>query len=142
MLRLNWRDWLRYSLIGAGVGAVVLGIGGRLAMRGIAVLSGAPPSFTFGGSLRVVLMGALSGLGGAWILKVLRFFLARRWLIQTLLFYAIIVLITLRGLKPVDSQRLVLFLPVVLLYAFLVRVLTRRRRTLPAETTVQELSPV
>ena len=35
-----------------------------------------------------------------------------------------------------------LFLPVVLLYAFLVRVLTRRRRTLPAETTVQELSPV
>ncbi len=140
MLRLNWRDWLRYSLIGAGVGAVVLGIGGRLAMRGIAVLSGAPPSFTFGGSLRVVLMGALSGLGGAWILKVLRFFLARRWLIQTLLFYAIIVLITLRGLKPVDSQRLVLFLPVVLLYAFLVRVLTRRRRTLAAGPVVEELS--
>ncbi|HYT64398.1 MAG TPA: hypothetical protein VEL50_10880 [Gemmatimonadales bacterium] len=140
MLRLNWRDWLRYSLIGAGVGAVVLGIGGRLAMRGIAVLSGAPPSFTFGGSLRVVLMGALSGLGGAWILKVLRFFLTRRWLIQTLLFYAIIVLITLRGLKPVDSQRLVLFLPVVLLYAFLVRVLTRRRRTLAAGPVVEELS--
>ncbi|PYP39435.1 MAG: hypothetical protein DMD48_06480 [Gemmatimonadetes bacterium] len=140
MLRLNWRDWLRYSLIGAGVGAVVLGIGGRLAMRGIAVLSGAPPSFTVGGSLRVVLMGALSGLGGAWILKVLRFFLARRWLIQTLLFYAIIVLITLRGLKPVDSQRLVLFLPVVLLYAFLVRVLTRRPRTLAAGPVVEELS--
>jgi len=140
MLRLNWRDWLRYSLIGAGVGAMVLGIGGRLAMRGIAVLSGAPPSFTFGGSLRVVLMGALSGLGGAWILKVLRFFLARRWLIQTLLFYAIIVLIMLRGLKPVDSQRLVLFLPVVLLYAFLVRVLTRRRRTLAAGPVVEELS--
>ncbi len=102
MLRLNWRDWLRYSLIGAGVGAVVLGIGGRLAMRGIAVLSGAPP--------------------------------------QTILFYAIIVLITLRGLKPVDAQRLVLFLPVVLLYAFLVRVLTRRRRTLPADPVVEELS--
>ncbi len=140
MLRLNWRDWLRYSLIGAGVGAVVLGVGGRLAMRGIAVLSGAPPSFTVGGSLRVVLMGALSGLGGAWILKVLRFFLARRWLIQTLLFYAIIVLITLRGLKPVDLQRLVLFLPVVLLYAFLLRVLTRRRRTLAAGPVVEELS--
>ncbi|HYU08748.1 MAG TPA: hypothetical protein VEK77_05140 [Gemmatimonadales bacterium] len=140
MLRLNWRDWLRYSLIGAGVGAVVLGIGGRLAMRGIAVLSGAPPSFTVGGSLRVVLMGALSGLGGAWILKILRFFLSKRWLIQTILFYAIIVLITLRGLKPVDAQRLVLFLPVVLLYAFLVRVLTRRRRTLPADPVVEELS--
>ncbi len=140
MLRLNWRDWLRYSLIGAGVGAVVLGVGGRLAMRGIAVLSGAPPSFTVGGSLRVVLMGALSGLGGAWILKVLRSFLPKRWLIQTILFYAIIVLIMLRGLKPVDSQRLVLFLPVVLLYGFIVRIATRRRRTLPADPVVGGLS--
>jgi hypothetical protein len=128
MLRLNWRDWLRYAVVGFGVGAVVLGIGGRVAMRGIAFLSGAPPSFTWGGSLRVVLMGALSGLGGALILKVLRRFLPQRWLVQTLLFYAIIVLIALRGLKPVDSQRLVLFLPLVLLYGFIVRAATRRRR--------------
>lgn len=137
---MNWRDWLRSAVIGAGVGAVVLGVGGRFAMRGIAFLSGAPPSFTVGGSLRVVWMGALSGLAGAVILKMLRLVLAKRWLLQTLLFYAIIVLITLRGLKPLDAQRLALFLPLVLLYGFVVRVTTRRRRTLPAAPVLQNLT--
>jgi len=106
----------------------VLGIGGRTAMRGIAVLSGAPPSFSFGGSLRIVLLGALSGLVGALILLGLRALPPKRWLIQTILFYVVIILITLRGLRPVDTQRLMLFMPLVLVYGFLVRTLTRRRR--------------
>jgi hypothetical protein len=132
------RDWIRCSLIGIGVGAVVLGIGSRAAMRGIAVLSGAPGGFSFGGSLTVVLLGALSGLVGAWVLMALRTFLPRRWLLQTLLFYAILILISLRGLRPVDTQRLFLFMPLVLVYAFLLRVLSRRRRTLPQETAVEQ----
>lgn len=93
MLRLTWRDWVRHSLIGIGIGAVVLGIGGRVAMRGIAVLSGAPPGFSFGG-----------------------------------------------GLRPVDSQRLFLFLPLVLIYGFLLRVLSRRR-TLVTDAAVKQTSP-
>jgi len=138
MLRLTWRDWVRHSLIGLGVGAVVLGIGSRVAMRGIAALSGAPPGFSFGGSLTVVLLGTLSGLVGTLVLMLLRTFLPRRWLLQTLLFYAILILITLRGLRPVDTQRLFLFMPLVLVYVFLLRVLSRRRRTLPQETAVEQ----
>ena len=137
MLRLTWRDRLRDVAVGAGVGALVLGIGGRAAMRGIAILSGAPPSFSWGGSLRVVLLGSLAGLVGGLILLGLRTFLRNRWLIQTLLFYAIIVLITLRGLRPIDSQRLMLFLPIVLVYGFLVRTLTRRRRPVSEEALVE-----
>ena len=95
-------------------------------MRGIAILSGGPPTFSFGGSLRVVLMGALCGLVGGLILMGLRSLLPKRWLLRTLLFYLIIVLITLRGLRPVDTQRLVLFIPLVLVYGFLVRILSRR----------------
>ncbi|MGH7520890.1 MAG: hypothetical protein ACREMI_06400 [Gemmatimonadales bacterium] len=140
MLRLTWRDWVRHALIGSGIGAVVLGVGSRVAMRGIAVLSGAPPGFSFGGSLTVVFLGAVSGLVGAMILMGLRVFLPRRWLLQTLIFYAVLVLITLRGLRPVDSQRLFLFLPLVLIYGFLVRVLSRRR-TLVTDAAVQEASP-
>ena len=140
MLRLTWRDWVRHSLIGLGVGAVVLGIGGRVAMRGIAVLSGAPPGFSFGGSLTVVLLGALSGLVGALILTGLRVFLPGRWFLQTVIFYAALVLITLRGLRPVDSQRLFLFLPLVLIYGFLLRVLSRRR-TLVTDAAVKVASP-
>jgi hypothetical protein len=112
------------------IGAVVLGMGGRIAMRGIAVLSGAPPSFSIGGSVTVVVLGAGCGLVGALILIALRRFLAGRWLLQTMLFYALLVLITLRGLRPVDSQRLFLFLPLVLVYGFLLRVLSRRRQVL------------
>lgn len=117
--------------MGTIIGAVVLGVGGRIAMRGIAVLSGAPPGFSFGGSLTVVALGAASGLAGALILMTLRALLPKRWLLQTLLFYAALVLITLRGLRPVDSQRLFLFLPLVLIYGFLLRTMFRRRRAAP-----------
>jgi len=137
VLRLTWRDRLRDVAVGAGVGALVLGIGGRSAMRGIAILSGAPPSFSFGGSLRVVLLGALAGLVGGLILLGLRALLPKRWLIQTLLFYVMILLITLRGLRPIDAQRLMLFLPLVLAYGFLVRTLTRRRRPVSEEALVE-----
>jgi hypothetical protein len=106
-------------------------------MRGIAVLSSAPPSFSFGGSLRVVLMGALSGLVGAVILLGLRALLPKRWLIQPILFYVVIILITLWGLRPVDTQRLMLFLPLVLVYGFLMRILTRRRRAVSEEAIVE-----
>lgn len=125
------RDWLTCSLIGTGLGAVVLGVGGRVSMRGTAVLSGAPPGFSVSGSLTVVLMGAVAGLAGAVILMVIRFFLPGRWLIQTLSFYGALVLIMLRGIRPLDSQRLFLFLPLVLIYGFLLRVLSRRRWTVP-----------
>jgi hypothetical protein len=125
MLRLTLGDWVRHSLIGLGLGAVVLGVGGRIAMRGIALLSGAPGSFSLGGSLTVVLLGALSGLAGALILMVLCTFLSGRWLIQTILFYGILVLITLRGLRPLDPPRLLLFIPLVLAYALLLRIVVR-----------------
>jgi hypothetical protein len=103
-------------------------MGGRIAMRGIAVLSGAPPGFSLGGSVTVVVLGAASGLAGALMLMILRKVLPHRRLAQTLLFYAALVLITLRGLRPADSQRVLLFMPLVLVYGFLLRVLSRRPR--------------
>jgi len=44
--------------VGAGVGALVLGIGGRSAMRGIAILSGAPAFILIRRSLRGRGLGA------------------------------------------------------------------------------------
>lgn len=134
------RDWVRCLLLGVIIGAVVLGMGGRIAMRGIAVLSDAPPGFSAGGSVTVVLLGAVSGLVGALILVALRFFLAGRWLLQTILFYAVLVLITLRGLRPLDSQRVFLFLPLVLVYGVLLRVLSRRRPALAMSDSVSSPS--
>jgi len=84
-----------------------------------------------------VLLGALAGLVGGLILLGLRALLPKRWLIQTLLFYVMILLITLRGLRPIDAERLMLFLPLVLAYGFLVRTLTRRRRPVSEEALVE-----
>ena len=47
---------------GAAIGLVVLlGIGGRLLMRVIALMEGRPPLFTVGGSLTVVMDGTIAG---------------------------------------------------------------------------------
>lgn len=62
----------------------------------------------------------------------------RDWVRHSLIFYAALVLITLRGLRPVDSQRLFLFLPLVLIYGVLLRVISRRRRTLVTDAAVRE----
>jgi hypothetical protein len=56
--RVSWRGAL---LLGALVGAVILGIGGRLAMRGVTLWEGRSHLFSLTGTLTVVAWGA--GLG-------------------------------------------------------------------------------
>jgi hypothetical protein len=46
---------------GIAAGIIILGVGGRLLMRGVAVMAGVPPGFSMGGSLEVVISGALYG---------------------------------------------------------------------------------
>ena len=47
-------------MLGIGLGTIILGIGGRVAMRGFAVLSGATPGFSAGGTTTV---GSMASLG-------------------------------------------------------------------------------
>lgn len=58
--------FLKRLLIGACAGLVsgtfILGIGGRLAMRLIAMLGGLPGGFSWGGSFEVVALGSFIGL--------------------------------------------------------------------------------
>src|SRR4026208_393711 len=63
------RRSLRTSLaLGSVVGAVFLGIGGRIAMRIFALMQGREPGWTFEGSLTVVFMGAVFGSIGGFLL--------------------------------------------------------------------------
>lgn len=132
--RLAWRDWLAGAGLGAAIGTLVLGIGGRLAMRGIAHVAGQPPSFSFGGTVTVVLLGLVSGLVGALVFVALWFLLPRWRLLRATLFWAFLALMTLRGLLPLDAPRLVLFGPLVVIYGLGLEVLwllsyVRRRQT-------------
>jgi hypothetical protein len=58
---------IRTLMLGATLGALILGAGGRLVMRLLSLSIERPASFSLGGSLEVVAYGALLGLGGGLI---------------------------------------------------------------------------
>lgn len=128
------QDWLFASLLGIATGALILGIGGRIAMRGIVLMSGGAPGFSWGGTLTVVLLGALSGLAGALVLTGVRALIPRRAWLRGSIYWAFLILAAMRGLNPIDPQRLLLFMPVILLYGITLQVLSckvaSRRRAL------------
>jgi hypothetical protein len=103
--------WVRSGLLGIVLGTIFLGIGGRAAMRAIAIAQNGPTGFSFGGSLTVVFLGAASGLAAGLIYAACRRFLSRSVWLARAVFAVIFLAITLRGLRPLDAQRLILFLP-------------------------------
>lgn len=121
--RPSKHDWLVVSLLGIGIGALILGIGGRIAMRGIVLMAGGTPGFSWGGTLTVILLGLLSGLAGALVLVGVRFLLPARPLVRGILYWAFLILVAMRGLQPVNPQRLLLFMPLILLYGITLQVL-------------------
>lgn len=117
MMKPWLRDWLAGILLGALVGTIVLGVGGRGAMRVFAIATHVPAGFSLGGSMTVVFLGAVSGAaGGAFLVLSRQLFPARRFWRVTL-FWGLCLLIALRGLMPVDPLRLAVFMPVIALFA-------------------------
>ncbi|AKA36223.1 hypothetical protein [Flagellimonas lutaonensis] len=84
-------------LAGLLAGTLVLGIGGRLAMRGIALMGGLKGGFSWGGTMEVVLLGLIIGAISGTIYGVLSNYLFKnKWsaggLYGLLAFVAILVL--------------------------------------------------
>ena len=113
-------------MLGIALGTVVLGIGSRIAMRGIIVLAGGSPGFSIGGTATVIFLGTIAGLAGALVLVGLRWILATRPVLRGAAFWLFLLLITLRGLQPVDPPRLLLFMPLVLVYGIVLQVVSFR----------------
>lgn len=111
--------WTRGPLLGAALGLPILGGGGRLAMRAIAVVGGAPAVATVEGTLTVLLAGLASGVGGGVLYALLARLLPERRGLRAALFALGLLLLTLRGLRPVQPLALALFLPPVVLYGAL-----------------------
>jgi hypothetical protein len=131
--------WIRILVAGVAAGFIILGVGGRVAMRFIALDIGQTPSFKLSGTFTVILMGGLSGLaGGAFYAVADRLLPVRIWarsVLRSILFWTFLVLITLRGLHPVEPYRLVLFLPLVAMFGAVVEFVARR----PATDAVSKL---
>lgn len=122
----RWRSvvepWLFGLLLGAGVGLVVLGVGGRVAMRAIALANSSPPGFSLGGTGTVVFLGAASGVGGGLLYSLLYWIIPRPRLLRSALFGLALVLLTLRGLRPIQPLALEWFVPLALAYGAIVDV--------------------
>jgi len=136
--RPSGKDWFLAAALGLAIGTIVLGIGGRLAMRGIALVQGQAPGFTIGGTTTVVFLGAVCGLVGSLIFAGLRALMPGSRIVRGTLFWAILVLLTLRGLSPLDVPKLAFFLPLVIGYGTLLTVAWCRFR---AEHTVVAAHP-
>jgi hypothetical protein len=133
---VRWRSaaepWLFALCLGAAVGFVVLGIGGRIAMRAIAIANRVPTGFSVGGTATVVLLGVGSGVGGGLLYAFLHRYVQRPRLARSTLFALALVLLTLRGLRPIQPLALEWFMPLALGYGAIVDVIYTRwagRRT-------------
>lgn len=133
--RTAFAPWFRGAILGAVLGTAFLGVGGRVAMRGIAMAQRTPTGFSLGGSMTVVFLGAAAGLA-AGLIYVASIKLAgnRIWWAR-LLFAVVVLAITLRGLRPIDSFKLVLFLPLFAAYGVIFdRLWARRSTTVPNQS--------
>lgn len=124
-----WRK-AAIGLVAGIAGGVVLGIGGRAAMRVIALAAGLSPGFSPGGTVEVAVTGLIIGAPGALLFALLRRFFPRRAIPAGALFGALL-LAALTVLPPpaarsaaasVDRIGLTLaaFAPVFIAYGILV----------------------
>jgi hypothetical protein len=118
-------------LIGAGLGALVLGGGGRVVMRLIAVLTDRPLLLSLGGTITIIATGAAAGAAGGVLHAISRAVTARAGSGSTALrvavFALLLGLVTWRGLHGTPPAQAIAFWPLVGIYAALLeRVLTRR----------------
>ena len=127
------RPWVRDSLRALGIGAIagliVLGVGGRLVMAAIQIQTTGDSSWSLGGSVTVIFLGAVSGLAGAALALVAevvaRKLRAPAWVGYVLL-AALLFLVTMRGLRGSPEIATRYFYPLVAIYGLLFIVARRR----------------
>ena len=116
--RFREHGWLFALAAGAVTGFIILGVGGRIAMRLFALHTGARPGISLGGTTTVIVMGVMSGVVGAMIRAAAAASLPRYLPagIGSAIFAIACLLLTLRGLKPLDAARVTYFIPLTVAY--------------------------
>lgn len=116
----------RWSMHGAVVGLLVLGIGGRLLMRVIAHREQRPAMvFTIPGTLTVLFAGTVAGFAAGLIYYVLRRFVQATW-VRTIAFVAIWGLIVWRGVHGLLLVPQLMFMALALVFLAIIDVMGRR----------------
>jgi len=118
--------WWIGLVAGAGAGFLALGVGGRLAMRWLALRQGQAPVLSLGGTITVLGAGVACGVGAAFLRSLLDRAPQLPLWARRALFALACLLVTLRGLHPVSARALAVFLPLVAGYVVLVELAWRR----------------
>jgi hypothetical protein len=126
---MTLRDWRYGVLLGAALGAVILGMGGRVAMRAAALAVEQEPAFTITGSATVVGAGTVTGVAAAVYFLVLG--LVRGWgrIAKTVAFWLGTLLLALAIIWPLNVRRLELFLPLAAVFDLSFQLAWSRRPT-------------
>jgi putative exporter of polyketide antibiotics len=124
----RWLDWRDTLITSSVLGFLILGIGGRFAMRAIAVIQGQAGAFSLDGSFTVSILGAGAGAVIGTIFLVARTLFARRRFFRNALFWSVVGAFVLRGLNPVSPLNLALFAPLFVLHGGLLTWWWCRRR--------------
>jgi hypothetical protein len=120
------RSLLPSVVVGAIVGLVVLGIGGRLIMRIIAHWEGRVPVLTPSGTFTIVMMGTIAGTAAGIIHGILQRSITRAP-VRMAAFLVFCILFTLYGVKELLPRPKLLFVAIMLVYVILVEIITRQR---------------
>ena len=119
-------------VVGTGLGVLVLGGGGRIAMRAVALATDRPLLLSLGGTVTVLASGAAAGAAGGLLRAVSRTVAQRSggWStgVRLVLFAALLALVTRRGLHGTPPAQGLAFWPVVFTFGALLEVLLIRRR--------------
>jgi hypothetical protein len=119
------RSILPSVVVGAVVGLVVLGIGGRIMMRIIAHLEGRHPVLSPSGTFNVVMMGTIAGTAAGVIYGLLRRFV-QNYPVQIAAFFVFCVVFTLYGVKELLIRPKLLFVALTLVYCAMVAVVSAK----------------
>jgi hypothetical protein len=119
-------------LIGVGLGALVLGVGGRVVMRVIAVVTDRPLLLSVGGTITIIAAGAAAGAAGGVLHAISRVVTARggsgSTVLRVGLFALLLGLVTWRGLHGTPAAQAVAFWPLVAIYGVLLERGSARHR--------------
>jgi predicted benzoate:H+ symporter BenE len=98
-------------------------------------MQGTPAGFSVGGTMTVLMLGAANGAAGGVIRALTGIGGRLPHAFRFLIFAAACLALGLRGIKPIDSDKLLVFMPVIVLYVAAMELAWRRvgwRRLVPA----------